>query len=179
MSKIYVFDDKTENMTAAENAITAAGHTMAKESWTVHRDYLDALERPEENGDLGGFGDAMDNVYQMIEDAGREVGSGFITDLMFVNSDIYNPVEKPSGIMLALHAIAHRVPVVICSLLDSRSRTLNHHSEPVAFIHDGYLSLMSYRREKLRSRNLECPFGWVEDKDWMKAVQLLEERMVR
>lgn len=33
MAKIFVFDDKTENMTAAEVAITAAGHTMAPESW--------------------------------------------------------------------------------------------------------------------------------------------------
>lgn len=118
---------------------------------------------------------AMASLYRMVEQAGREC-AGMITDLMFVNCQTRRPVEKPAGLMVALHAIAHRVPVVICSLLESRE--LNHHSEPVALIHDGYKSIFGWDEEDGMFVE-DCPFGWQDDKNWLEAIRQLEERMAR
>jgi len=93
-------------------------------------------------------------------------GGGIITDLMF---HLSSPAEEnigqpPAGLLVALHAVAHGVPVVICT---DAAEVGGHHAKEISWIYDGYVNRLWGK----------CPFGWVEDKDYRKAVTLLEARV--
>ena len=86
---------------------------------------------------------------------------GVITDLMWAHA---NHGEKPLGLMVVIHALSLGKAVVICT--NARDHAKGHHGEAIGFIHDGYTSSV-----------YPGPFGWVEDKSWTKATELLEPRL--
>jgi hypothetical protein len=172
MKKIFVFDNKEINVDAAELAIKAAGHEMSEISW-VPLQWFDVVERVadrEPNIKVRNvrINQILSVAREMIEQARSNEG-GIIVDLMFHMSPYGGPDEKPCGLLLALHAISRGVPVVICTQADEVG---GHHSEAMSWIFDGYVA-------RSIQEGWFCPFGWVDNKDYAKAVKLLEERMAK
>lgn len=183
--KIYVFDDKYDNVEQAHVAISESGHEIPP-------DYADCGERFQDDNfnrqwcrqhslALHALRKGLwrarylrqENMFKMIEHAVEDVkvnGGGIITDLMFHLStpcDEDHRNQPPAGLLVALHAVAHGVPVVICT---NTEEVGGHHAKEISWIYDGYVG---------RRHSSKCAFGWVEDKDYKKAVAILEERAAR
>tara|TARA_Y100000031_G_scaffold154095_1_gene200850 strand:+ start:1451 stop:2014 length:564 start_codon:yes stop_codon:yes gene_type:complete len=178
--EIYVFDDKPENVDAANLAIADAGHTPVarREYFKEHlpRHVLGTHLRSAEK-----FGPSLlnesenmrmsrnRNLMYEIKWSTRlmsEHGGGIITDLMFhIGPHHLECAQPPAGLLVALQAVSVGIPVVICTDLEGGE----HHTEAISWIFDGYVSRLGTNPRFPR------PFGWVENKDWGKAIQLLAE----
>lgn len=181
--RIYVFDDKYDNVEQANVAISESGHEIPP-------DYADCGERFKDDNfnrqwcrqhslALHALHKGLprarylrqENMLKMIEHAVEDVkvnGGGIITDLMFhlsTPSDEDPRNQPPAGILVALLAVAQGVPVVICT---NAAEVGGHHAKGISWIYDGYVG---------RRHSSKCAFGWVEDKDYRKAVTLLEARV--
>ncbi len=172
--KIYAFDDKEVNAANAERAILDAGHTCGVHGgftfWEQHDIALRFHKRGgvKESSALRVYREMFDMVEHAIADA-KANGGGIVTDLMFHLSpprDSETDNQPPAGLLLALRAIAQGVPVVICT---NAEEVGGHHAKEISWIFDGYVTHLG--------RN--CAFGWVENKDWHKAVNVLEEMSAR
>jgi len=100
------------------------------------------------------------DVWEQMADA-----DGVITDLYFnpkrSNDRVmeeYSRNTPPMGLVVALHALHIGKPVVICTSGD-------HHGSQLSFVFDAYVSPTSRK----------IGFGWEEDKDWARAVKMLEQ----
>lgn len=100
---------------------------------------------------------------------------GVVTDLFWTHrTDRADHRDNlpPSGLLVVIHALSKGKPAVICTDVEKRARDgtgdrQGHHGLAAGFIHDGYV----HHWERV------CPFGWVEDKDWSKAIDMLVKRM--
>lgn len=174
--KIYVFDDKEVNVNQAEEVILSTGNEIAGgyeeayvgsvygEQWQkLHKQALYSNQVGNEEAEEEWF----EMMFKMIEYAIADVkanGGGIITDLMYhLSPPREASSQPPAGLLVALHAVAHGVPVVICT---NAEEVGGHHAKEISWIYDGYVNRLWGK----------CPFGWVEDKDYRKAVTLLEAR---
>jgi hypothetical protein len=164
--KMYSFDDKAEQVELSHAAIRVAGHEVAE---------LDCETRVTEEFAVAKIGDQqylMEDLFREIRVAVAEMakeGGGIITDLMFHNT--YHgegALLPPAGLLVAMECVRHGVPVVVCT-------DEYHHGDAVSWIFDGFVRQFKDWRtdDHCREGGDPPPFGWVEDKDWDKAVALL------
>ena len=169
--EIYVFDDKAEQVEIANAAIAAAGPTPMADrkalSTLAMRMVLRSAENIAADGDEGSGDDLFREITRAVERMKRQ-GGGIITDLMFHNTHRLDHRMPPAGLLVVIQAIAAGVPVVICT---NAAEEGGHHSEAISWIFDGYVS----KFQGWHSSETQCPFGWVEDKDWGKAVAMLAD----
>lgn len=175
--KIYTFDDKAEQIEMSHAAITDAGHEVAchTNQWYLPRvaERL-AIEVDYDKGRRLGQ-NLFSEIGCMVAKMQRENG-GIITDLMFHNKQHQiGDALPPAGLLVVIHAIANGVPVVVCT--DASEIAGHHHGEAIGWIFDGYVSQFKDWRvsDHCKDHSRPPPFGWVEDKDWGKAVSLLAE----
>lgn len=94
---------------------------------------------------------------------------GVLTDLMWEHKvDGMDKAMKPMGLLVVIHALLVGKPVVVCT--NAGDCDGGHHGPDLSWIHDGYISY------QLQSESQ--PFGWVENKDWNKAADLLASYLV-
>lgn len=181
--EIYIIDDKQQNLDAAYTAVVSAGHTR-----------LEAEVLCENGGTIPelSVGLAPKEELRFQSDcAWREIvwaihllkqnGGGIITDLMFSTTGKYlDQGLPPTGLMVATLAIASGVPVCICT--NASDEDGHHHGPRLSWIYDGFVAqFRNYQQFLEGEKDPSCftqfnlPFGWVEDKDWGKAVKYLEE----
>lgn len=170
--KIYTFDDKAEQVEKSHEAVISAGHEVARlpHSYPRSAEKL-AAETDYRYGEMLAtklFLEVEDAVQLMMQERG-----GIITDLMFHNKQHQaGAALPPAGLLVVIHAIARGVPVVVCT---DASEVAGHHGEAIGWIFDGYVSRFKDWRpgDHCKDHSKAPPFGWVEDKDWGKAVSLL------
>ncbi|MHB8652192.1 MAG: hypothetical protein ACYC8S_03595 [Minisyncoccota bacterium] len=175
--KIYTFDDKAEQVEKSHEAVIGAGHEVA----CLRNSCLGSISRSAEklatetDYGLGErlkarlFSEVRGAVRLMVQERG-----GIITDLMFHNKQHQaGAVLPPAGLLVVIHAIANGVPVVVCT--DASETAGHHHGEAIGWIFDGYVSQFKDWRpsDHCKDHSEPPPFGWVEDKDWEKAISLL------
>jgi len=98
--------------------------------------------------------------------------SGIITDMFWTHFPPRPepPIENtPSGLLVMLHAMTWRIPLVICT--DARDDGHGHHGKNLGWIYDGYITKVW--------RHHEPPYNWnwEEEKNWPRAMNLLLERI--
>jgi hypothetical protein len=171
---IYPIDDKKEELVRANQAIKANGHELlwGGSYWDKIEDKYESLGKTyrfndrehEKNPDIT-YG--MNLPYCEIEkavDYMQHNKGGIITDLMFrttPSGDIF----PPGGLLVVMHALGHGVPVVVCT--NAGEFPDHHHGKELSWIYDGYI--------KHAMNEGRLPFGWIENKDWVAAVKLLEQ----
>lgn len=158
--KMYVLEDKETEFSKAVKAISDAGHKCPDISFMEDLTFNYGKDGHE------GFS-VGETITAAIKVAKRD-GGGIITDMMFQtspNSKKDDPLP-PGGLLVLIHALANGVPVVVCT---DAAEVGGHHAKALSWIHDGYV-IPAQRAGVL-------PFGWVEDKDWDKAVALLAQMM--
>lgn len=160
---MYVFDDKTAEIAKAKEAIVTAGHEIGC--------------LPEHTGTAPKLASSTDNLRQIhssglfleivlaVKKMAKE-GGGIITDLMFQNGPYPSQAIPPAGLLIVIQALSAGVPVVVCT---DAKEVGGHHAEAISWIFDGYISNFRWFSAA------ECPFGWIEDKDWGRAVAMLAE----
>ncbi len=189
--KIYVFEDKPEEVGKAKQAIEERGHIciVAQGVLLLAENFKDFVEGKQCTPPEGLDQLAMDNwivendprygspymerqreagflvktcLEELIACKERDESVGVITDLFFPLTRMAS--KTPSGLLVVAHAVGNRIPVVICT--DCEGDPDGHHGEAIGFIFDGYV------------RRVGAPvFGLEEYKDWGNAVHLLEERV--
>lgn len=115
------------------------------------------------------------NVSMAIER--MDEANGVITDFLFSPWGLgarhfqerakalgYYENMPPSGTIILIEAIVRSLPVVVCAEMYKDDQP-SFASPDYAWFYDGYL--------KSLIRGSKMPFGWVPDKDWDKAVELL------
>ena len=93
---------------------------------------------------------------------------GVLTDLMFSPCGTRGKGVPPAGLLVVIHAALNGKPVVVCTDECSRDEKWGHHGEAVGWIWGGYLGKFRFN---------EKPFGFVGDKNWERAFELLKKRM--
>lgn len=179
--EMYVIDDKEENLFAAHTAIREAGHTLL--SAPVFREcggQIPRLSKGLEWSDKRATKKAWREIVWAIHLL-KVKGGGIITDLMFSTTGIY--LEQglpPTGLMVATLAIAQGVPVCICT--NASDEGGHHHGPRLSWIYDGfvvpftdYQHMLEGQQDARDCAQFSLPFGWVEDKDWSRAIRYLEE----
>ncbi|MSU74330.1 hypothetical protein EXS57_00955 [Candidatus Kaiserbacteria bacterium] len=161
--RILIIDDKIEEMKRAQTAVEASGHSavpcLGPWAMTLDEDTLpDRAKSCVASAKLPilSVWSALD---QLLVDRERGESVGVLTDLMFpltMSSGV-----QPSGLAVAAHAVANRIPVVICTDADG-----NHHAGPCGMVRDGYVGRVSGK----------SAFGFNSSKDWVAAVSELERR---
>jgi len=151
--RIFVIDDDKEELEKAEEIIKARGHKVS----------ISHIRKGMEAYMLGNM------LWRMPAD------DGIITDLNFEMPGGYSGIT-PSGLLIALHAIALGKPVVICTRFKEGD---NHHGARTSWIYDGYFRALDYisRCEKKPDMFLRWP-DWVEKKNWELACKRLENKFV-
>jgi hypothetical protein len=164
--KIYVIDDKKEEIKKAHKSIQDGGHEIG------------SIDSEVEDGVVClGEAASIKDAYQLQFEAQCEVsdkiyqakknGGGIITDMMF---NLTSPLTEndpvaPSGLLVIRQALAAGVPVVVCT---DASEAGGHHAQAMHWFCDGYIFPTQRRKGVL-------PFGWIENKDWDAAVKMLEQ----
>lgn len=87
---------------------------------------------------------------------------GIVTDMFWNYS---NHGEKPSGLLVVIQAISLGKPIVVCTKAGDYYE--GHHGKELAFINDGYISTTG---------RVLGPFGWNDEKDWRRAVNILSHQ---
>jgi hypothetical protein len=155
--KIYIIDDKRDEMEKGYSAVEGNGHFASRDRLSSIIWFNEKLE--------GAGSMAQKQLLRCVEYA-KESGGGIITDMMF---HLTSPLSQddpapPSGLLVVMHCLAAGVPVVVCT---DASEVGGHHAQALHWIFDGYVM-------PARSKGV-LPFGWVENKDWDAAVKLLEQ----
>lgn len=157
--KMYTFDDCAEQIEKSYEAIRAAGHEVA-----IVKGKKRVAEELAKNDDRQDY--LQEDLFQEVRVAVAEMvkeGGGIITDLMFHNiPHDENSVVPPAGLLVVIECMAHGVPVMVCTDED-------HHGKAVSWIYDGYIKMYRWLSDSAP------PFGWVDNKDWDRAVALLAE----
>ena len=160
--KIYIVEDKKDEREKGKSAVRKRGHENLRENeFGFLEDFFESME------DFKDGSCAQLDLADIIKDL-KESGGGIITDMMF---HLSRPLKKddpipPSGLLVVIQALAAGVPVVVCT---DASEVGGHHAQALHWIFDGYVGLAVGLGKNL-------PFGWVEDKNWENAVELLEKR---
>lgn len=170
--RILLVEDKAEEQEKALSAVLAAGHTLDDfqgERFEALKGMSNGVYNPKlfERWNRV-YRYALNGTFGMRPPQEEDKVEGIITDLHFHAAP--NPKGSPpaAGLLVVLDAIRAGIPVVVCT---NSEEVGGHHAEALSWIFDGYVSTFKKWWEG------GAPFGWVEDKDWAKAVSLLE-RMV-
>lgn len=158
--KMYVLEDKNTEFSTAVKAITDAGYECP--------DIPFMEDLPFNYGKDGQEGFDVGKTITAAIRVAKASGGGIITDMMFQTCPYAKKDDllPPGGLLVLIHALANGVPVVVCT---DAAEVGGHHAKALSWIHDGYV--IPAQREGV------LPFGWVEDKDWDKAVALLAQMM--
>ncbi len=157
--RILIIDDDPQEIERAKEIIRARGHELVTPI----------------NPDKEWFADSrgQDNFFPCIShgDDVRQEADGVITDLNFkMPGTSGRSGITPSGLLVAFHAALFGKPAVICTKVNEKDR---HHGKATSWIYDGYFSALSNSwKPDMFSR---CP-GWIEEKDWEAACELLEKK---
>lgn len=80
-----------------------------------------------------------------------------------VITDLVNSHDEPAGLLVALEGVCQNAATVICT---NAAEQGGHHAKAISWIYDGYFA-----------RCRDSRVGWEEEKDWARALGLLEERL--
>ena len=161
--KMYVLEDKQVEQDKAVYAIRAAGHEVNPDGYI-----MEILPYNVAAAEKGRNRSSVGELIRIAVDVAKEEGAGIITDMMFQTSPLADKDDPlpPGGLLVLIHALANGVPVVVCT---DAAEVGGHHAKALSWIHDGYIVPAKI--------GWVLPFGWVEDKDWDKAVALLAQMM--
>ena len=164
--KILVIENTPDEQVKARDAIEAAGHEAL-----VTDDVAEAI-------------DLIDVVGGVITDMFFNPFTGATSD--HPRHGDYAHAEPPMGLCMVTLAMSLGKPVVICTDGD-------HHGNELAFVYDGLLTHLSRRAHKKAKAVLDAggdwdydynawcetssPFGWIEEKDWGRAVTAIISRL--
>lgn len=155
MHKILIIEDNDVEMAKAIEAAKSKGLDYEACNPLNQRTNLNAADQETEH-----WSDLITDV------------SGIVTDLFWTHFPPRPgpPIENtPSGLLVMLHAMTFRIPLVICT--DSRNFGHGHHGNELGWIYDGYIRKVWTHHEP--------PFNWSweEEKNWSRAIDLLLDRI--
>lgn len=158
--KILVIDDKLEEIRNAIKAVQEAGHEAIYPVWPemLFTEFQEQLVEKAANTN-GILPHIREQIINEMTNA-----DGIITDLYFNpmgmgNYEICKEYKKnppPMGLVVVIHAITLKKPVVICT-------SEYHHGAKASFVYDSYVACLE-----------KTIFGWEDNKNWKKAVRILE-----
>lgn len=173
---IACIDDKEEELVKAQKAVEKKGHKFIKivakgrmMTWIMKIQHADGVItdlhfNPHQKRCSGKF------LPKRLE---KEIPKDPFEalDFDFLNSvpgrrinyswKIYRNEQPPAGLLVVVHSLFLGKPVVICTNAAEKG---GHHEKAISWIHDAYVCAAPET------------FGWEEDKNWDRAVKILEER---
>jgi CheY-like chemotaxis protein len=150
--RILVIENNTTEQSKAAEAIEAAGH--------------EAIVTSKSSQALSLIGEADAVITDMFFAPARET-------LSETNYLWYRQNEPPMGLLMVILAMSQNKPVAVCTSSD-------HHGRELAFVYDGFVSQLYQQANKADFYEWMAtggPFGWIEGKDWGKAVEAVEAHM--